>query len=262
MTSRAKSKPQGAGSTSLGVALVTGGARRVGRAIVLALAEAGYDIGLHYRSSGGDARETARQVKRFGRRCTLLQGDLADPARWEPLIEKVVQTLGRLDVLVNNASAFDPRPPAKRNSRGKFRLAEWDELYRVNAIAPAALCHYARTYLKAGGPGRIINLCDIAAERPWPSYLSYCCSKAALVTLTRGLARLYAPKITVNGISPGIAEFPDAYTASLRKKLIEQVPLQRPGTPEDIAALTRFLATEGGYITGQVIAVDGGRSLV
>ena len=105
-------------------------------------------------------------------------------------------------------------------------------------------------------------MCDIAAERPWPTYLSYCSSKAALVAMTRGLARLYAPKITVNGVSPGIAEFPEEYPADLRKKLVEQVPLKRPGTPDEVGALVRYLVDEGSYITGQIIAIDGGRSIV
>lgn len=245
-----------------GVALVTGGARRVGRAIVLALADAGYDIGLHFRSSRKDAERTATGVKKLGRRCTLVQADLSEASHWETLIDETVEALGRLDVLINNASEFDPRPPGKRNPGNDFETAKWERLYRVNAMAPAALCHFARRHLAASGRGRIINLCDIAAERPWPTYLSYCCSKAALVSLTRGLARLYAPKITVNGISPGIAEFPEDYPASLRRKLIDQVPLKRAGTPEDVAALARYLVTDGNYFTGQIIAIDGGRSIV
>jgi pteridine reductase len=243
------------------VALVTGGARRVGRAIALALADAGYDIALHFRSSRKEAKNTAALIEDRGRCCALLAADLADESSWEPLVVESVAACGRLDVLVNNASEFDPRPPGRRASERAFNAAEWERMFRVNTTAPAALCHYARSHLAAGGRGRIINLCDIAAERPWPGHLSYCCSKAALVTLTRGLARLYAPDITVNGISPGIAEFPSEYPAPLRRKLIGEVPLKRAGTPAEVAALARFLAAEGDYITGQIIAIDGGRSL-
>lgn len=248
-------------SGSKGVALVTGGARRVGRAIVLALAESGYDIALHFRTSRKEAEKTARDVKTLGRRCELIQADLANESTWRDVVDHAATSLGRLDVLVNNASEFDPRSSDERNPRDEFKVSEWERLYRVNATAPAALCHFARPYLEAHGNGRIINLCDIAAEQPWPTYLSYCCSKAALVALTRGLARLYAPKILVNGIAPGIAEFPESYSANLRKKLVEQVPLKRPGTPGEVATLARYLACEGSYITGQIIAIDGGRSI-
>jgi len=201
-------------------------------------------------------------VKKLGRRCELIQADLADESTWEGVVQQCTASFGRLDVLVNNASEFDPRPSGQRNPRHEFKPAEWERLFRVNATAPAALCHFARPYLDASGRGRVVNLCDIASERPWPTYLSYCSSKAALVALTRGLARLYAPKITVNGVSPGIAEFPKEYPADLRKKLVEQVPLKRPGTPEEVAALVRYLVDEGSYVTGQIIAIDGGRSAV
>src|SRR4029078_11463754 len=139
-----------------------------------------------------------------------------------------VAELGRLDALVNNASMFDPRPEQERKKEiVDFNVAEWDGLFRVNATEAGALCHYARPHLEAGGHGHIVNLCDVAAEEPWPSYLSYCCSKAALVALTRGLAKAYAPGVRVNGVSPGIAAFPDEYPTELRAKLISQVPLQR-----------------------------------
>ncbi len=244
------------------VALVTGGARRVGRAIVLAFAQAGCDIGLHFRSSRDDAEHTASDVRKLGRRCVLVEADLLRETTWPQIVEQTVAALGRLDVLINNASMFDSRPPKERkNTSAGFETGEWDQMFRVNTTAAAGLCHFARPHLEAGGQGRIVNLCDIAAEEPWPSYLSYCCSKAALIALTRGLARAYAPRITVNGVSPGIAIFPDEYPPELRSKLISQVPLQRAGTPEEVASLVRYLVESGDYITGQIIAIDGGRSL-
>ncbi len=244
------------------VALVTGGAKRVGRAIALELAEAGYDIGLHYRASREDAEKTGGEIQAMGRRCALIQADLADESTWPGIIERTVAALARLDALVNNASVFDPRPRQKRMADGGgFDAAEWGTMFRVNATAAAGLCHFARPHLEAGGCGRIVNLCDIAAEKPWPGYLSYCCSKAAMVALTRGLALAYAPRITVNGVSPGIAEFPDDYPPELRNKLVSQVPLQRAGTPEEVAGLVRYLVESGDYVTGQIIAIDGGRSL-
>ena len=244
------------------VALVTGGAKRVGRAIVLALADAGCDSGLHYRSSREDARRTAEEVCNRGRRCTLIQADLGVEASWAEIIEQTVSSLGRLDVLVNNASMFDPRPVTQRKmEQPAFCSSDWDAMFRVNTTAAAALCHFARPHLEAGEHGHIVNLCDIAAEQPWPGYLSYCCSKAALGALTRGLAKAYSPNIRVNGVSPGIAVFPDEYPAELRSKLIAHVPLQRAGTPEEVARLVRFLVESGDYITGQIIAIDGGRSI-
>jgi|CXWL01.1.fsa_nt_gi pteridine reductase len=244
------------------VALVTGGARRVGRAIALALAQAGCDIGLHFRTSRDDAERTASDVRKLGRRCALVEADLLDETTCPQTIEQTITALGRLDALVNNASMFDSRHPTERATTGAgFEAGEWDRMFRINATAAAGLCHFARPHLEASGQGRIVNLCDIAAEHPWPGYLSYCCSKAALVALTRGLARAYAPRITVNGVSPGIAMFPDEYPPDLRSKLISQVPLQRAGTPEEVAGLVRYLVESGDYITGQIIAIDGGRSL-
>ncbi len=244
------------------VALVTGGAKRVGRAIALELAPAGCAIGLHFRSSRDDAERTAADVRALGRRCTIIEADLQDEANWPQIIEQTVAALGRLDVLVNNASTFDPRPPQERKKTSSpFDATEWDQMFRINTTAAAGLCHFARPHLEESGQGRIVNMCDIAAEAPWPNYLSYCCSKAALVALTRGLAKGYAPRITVNGVSPGIAKFPDEYASELRSKLIAQVPLQRAGTPEEVARLVRYLVESGDYITGQIIAIDGGRSL-
>lgn len=244
------------------VALVTGGARRVGRAIAIALAEAGYAIALHFRSSGVDAQSTADEVQKLGRRCALIEADLSNEATWPRIIDQTIAALGRLDVLVNNASLFDPRPRLDRHTTGAgFDVVDWDRMFRINATAAAGLSHYARPHLEAGGQGRIVNLCDISAENPWPGYLSYCCSKAALVALTRGLAKAYAPRITVNGVSPGIAEFPKEYPVEFRNKLIAQVPLKRAGTPDEVARLVRFLVESGDYITGQIIAIDGGRSL-
>lgn len=243
------------------VALVTGGAKRVGRAIVLELARAGCDIALHYHASRREALETSYQVKTLGRRCSLVKADLEKAGNWPKVVHQAVDSLDGLDVLVNNASLFDARPRQQRDkSEPGFDALQWDQLFRVNATAAAGLCHFARPHLETGGPGRIINICDISAERPWPGYVSYCASKAALVAITRGLALAYAPKITVNGVSPGIAVFPDEYPAPLRKKLVSRVPLGRSGLPEDIARAVRFLV-ENDYITGQIITVDGGRVL-
>ena len=237
------------------VALVTGGARRVGRAIALELAGAGCDIALHFRRSQDDARAVVGDVAALGRRAEMIQADLADPDAPRMVVESTVQAFGRLDVLVNNASVFD------RMRIDEFDLQAWERTMRVNLAAPAALAACARPWLEASGAGKIVNLCDVSADRPWPSRLAYCASKAGLVSLTRALAKALAPRVQVNGVSPGIAAFPDDCEAAARQRLIDNIPLQRAGNPQDIARTVRFLVWEGDYITGQIINVDGGWSI-
>jgi pteridine reductase len=236
------------------VALVTGGARRVGRAIALELAAAGCDIALHCHRSRGQARDLADRIAGSGRRCEIVSGDLHRPETPREIVERTVAALGGLRVLVNNASVFD------RMTLDAFSVEDWDRTMRINVTAPAALAAAAREHLLRAG-GKIVNLCDISVDRPWPDHLAYCASKAALVCLTRALARSLAPQVQVNGVSPGIAEFPDDYDEALRQHLVQKVPLKRAGTPEDIARTVRFLVESGEYITGQIVYVDGGRSI-
>jgi pteridine reductase len=238
------------------VALVTGAARRVGRAIALELAGLGCDIAVHYRRSAGEAAEAADEIRRLGRRAFCVAGDLADPAVPAAVIREVASEFGRVDILVNNASDFSSA------ELDGWTDKHWEEMFRVNLFAPAMLAQAAVPLMRRGGGGRIINLTDILAERPIKQFTAYCASKAALASLTRSLARELAPEITVNAVAPGIAVFPDHYGQELREKLTQRVPLRRPGSPEEIAATVRFLVTAGDYITGQVITVDGGRSIV
>jgi pteridine reductase len=237
------------------IALVTGGARRVGRAIALELAGAGCDVAIHFRSSAADAQETVRMIAGRGRRAAAIHGDLDQPADWPRIVAATVDELGGLDILINNASTFDPTPI------NNFDSTKWEQTLRINCIAPAGLSAAARTHLTKSGAGSIINLCDISAERPWRNYAAYCASKAALICLTKALAKEFAPAIRVNGISPGIAEFPDSYDQATRQKLISRVPLGRAGTPEDIAKAVRFLVFDADYVSGQILTVDGGRSI-
>lgn len=239
-------------------ALVTGGAKRVGRAIALELARAGYDVAIHYRTSKAEAHAVAAEVESLGRRGAVVCGDLAEPESWAIVIERTVAELGRLDVLVNNASEYSSK---SQDSLAEFDAESWDRLLRTNLVAPAALCHHAEAWLRASGRGCIVNLCDISADQPWSSHLAYCASKAGLVNLTKSLARALAPDVRVNGVAPGIAIFPDAYDKPLRDRLVSRVPLAREGSPEEVAGLVRFLVVSGGYITGQVIPIDGGRSV-
>jgi len=160
-----------------------------------------------------------------------------------------------LDVLINNASTFERVPLEDLTAR------DWQQTFAVNAVAPVVLARAAAPHLRQHGAGRIVNLVDIAAERPWENYLAYCASKAALVCLTRGLAKTLAPDITVNAIAPGIAEFPEHYDEATRTRLAERVPMRRAGTPADIAGTVLYLVRDAVYTTGSIIAVDGGRSV-
>ena len=242
------------------VALVTGGARRVGRAIAIELARAGCDVAVHYRNSGAQAQEVASIIEGLGQSCLLIEADLCDASSWPVMVERTVDGLGRLDILVNNASVF-PIDPKNSDDEQVFDQAHWESTLRTNLIAPAALCHLARVHLAAHGRGSVINLCDISSSKPWPAHLAYCSSKAALESLTRGLAKAFAPEIRVNGVAPGIAVFPESYGEALRNKLVDLVPMGRPGTPEEVASLVRFLAESADYITGQIIPIDGGRTI-
>ena len=241
------------------VALVTGAAKRVGRAIALALADDGCDVAIHYHRSVDEADELRAMVIQRGRRALTVAGDLADPDCWSAIVERTAGELGRLDILINNASLYQTETP---DTLDGFDHVQWERMLRTNLVAPMALCHAASRHLAASGRGHIVNLCDIAAERPWPAHLAYCVSKAGLVCLTKVLARAMAPHVRVNGVAPGIAVFPDEYSEETRQRLTRPVPLEREGTPEEVADLVRFLVSRGDYITGQVLDIDGGRGLV
>lgn len=237
------------------VALVTGSARRVGRAIALELAHAGCDLAIHYHQSQREAEDLRGMIHGLNRRAVIICGDLGDARTPDSLVGEVHRNLGRLDVLVNSASTFDKRPLSESDE------AFWLRTLQVNLLAPALLARAAAPLMQASGSGRIVNLGDTLAERPPAGFAAYCTSKAALQGLTRALAIELAPMITVNAVAPGIAEFPESYDEATRQRHIGKVPLKRAGTPEEVARLVRWLVAEGDYISGQVIAIDGGRSL-
>lgn len=238
------------------VALVTGSARRIGRSIALALADEGFDLAVHYRTSLSEAQEVARLVQAKGRRALLIEGDLAEPDAPGKIIERAVEGLGRLDVLINNASIYEQTPLEQ------CEVAVWDRMFRINVTAPGLLIRAAVPHMHRAGKGRVINLTDIYADRPMSGYAPYCASKAALVSLTRSLAQELAPGITVNAVAPGNAIFPEDYDDETRARLLSRVPLRREGSPEEIADAVVYLATSAAYVTGQVITVDGGRSII
>ena len=237
-------------------ALVTGGATRVGAAIVRQLHAAGAQVVIHYRSSESPA--LALQEALLERRpgsATLVQADLLDIAGLPDLVEEVLAVNGHLDVLVNNASNYYPTP------LGSADEAQWEDLMGINAKAPFFLSQAAAPALKESR-GAIVNLVDIHARRPNKGHPLYCMAKAANAMLVKSLARELAPEVRVNGVAPGAILWPEeALTLPEKSQVLERIPMGRPGSPEDIAETVWFLAAHGGYITGQILAVDGGRSV-
>jgi len=238
------------------VALVTGAARRVGATIARTLHAAGYDVALHYRHSADDAHALAEVLQ--GQRpdsVQLLQADLADIAALPALVDAVLDRHGRLDALVNNASAFHPTP------LGEATPAQWDNLFASNAQAPFFLSQAAVPALREARGG-IVNLLDIYAERPLANHALYCMAKAALAAMTRSLALDLAPEVRVNGVAPGAVMWPaDGKPYDDQQALLARTPLQRAGTPEDVAAAVLWLLRDAPFVTGQVLRVDGGRTL-
>ena len=231
------------------VALVTGGAKRVGRAIVEKLAAEGFHVLFTYHTSKDEAEELARRIDGVA-----VHADLTDATMGASMIDIVMNKLGRLDVLVNNASLYEPTKLAEAS------LVQLRRLMSIHVETPLLLCGRFESKLRAAR-GHVINMVDLLAERPWPQYMAYCASKAALANLTLSLARELAPEVTVNGIAPGVVEWPPGYPEEEKQKYLKRVPLQRPGTPQDVANLVHFLVTGGNYITGQIIRLDGGRSI-
>ncbi len=236
------------------VVLVTGAARRIGHAIAECLARDGAHLAVHYHTSAAAAEETVAVCRAAGGAAEAFAADLADPDAARDLVRRVLDWQGRLDVLVNNASVFEPQTLAD------FDVAAWERTLRVNVTAPLVLAHAAHAALRTAR-GRIVNLCDVATGQFWPDYLAYIVSKSALETLTRVLARALAPDVNVVGVAPGVAAWPEHYDADTRARLTARIPLQRAGTPEDIAAAVRFMIRDGDYITGVILPVDGGRHL-
>jgi pteridine reductase len=237
------------------VALVTGGAKRVGRAIALGLGRAGYDVAITYLHSAGEARSLVKELEGMGRRGIMIQADLTKPADATRQVRVAFEkTFHRLDVLVNNASVYEP------SGLQETTIEQMDRFWAIHVQSPLLLAREFETMLRSAR-GHILNMIDLMAERPGPEFLSYAASKAGLASLTKGLARTLAPEVTVNGIAPGVVEWPVDYPQSEREKYLKRVPLARAGTPEDVAEAVLFLTRPGGYITGQIVRLDGGRSV-
>ena len=239
------------------VALVTGAARRIGAAIARRLHADGYDLALHYRHSQADMDALLAELNAARTDSAIaLQADLAAFDRLPELVARTVGRFGRIDALVNNASAFYPTPI------GTTTPAQWDDLFASNAHAPFFLSQAAAPHLKAARGG-IVNLVDIHAEQPLRGHAVYCMAKAALRMLTKSLAIDLAPAVRVNAIAPGAILWPEhGKDEASRDALIASTPLGRTGTPEEIAATVAWLLGDASsYVTGQTLRVDGGRGI-
>jgi pteridine reductase len=238
------------------VVLVTGGARRVGAAIVRHLHAAGCAVAIHYRNSADEADALVQELNavRAGSASTFA-GALEDDATPAALVVEVLAHFGRLDGLVNNASAFYPTPI------GETTVAHWNDLFAANARAPFFLAQAAAPALREAR-GAIVNIVDIYAERPLAGHTVYSMAKAALVMLTQALAKDLAPDVRVNAVAPGAILWPvSGKPEEAAESLIAKTPLARKGEPDDVAEAVRWLLMDAHYTTGQVIRVDGGRAL-
>ncbi len=237
-------------------ALITGAAHRIGATIARLLHGQGMDILIHYRHSADTAQALQAELEQLRPdSVALLRADLNDSASYRPLIESALAFRGRLDLLVNNASSFYPTPFENASE------SEWDDLIGSNLKAPFFLSQAAAPALRQH-QGAIINLIDIHAERPLKRYPIYSIAKAGNAMLVKSLARELGPDIRVNGIAPGAILWPEqGLETEIRQEILERTALKRPGNPEDIARTLLFLLRDAPYITGQIIAVDGGRTL-
>jgi pteridine reductase len=234
-------------------ALVTGAAKRVGRAIALELARRGANVVVHYNSSATHAADTVAELRALGAEAFHLPADLGRSADVVALAERAEERTGGIDVLVNNASNY------LRVPFDDLTEAAWDESLDVNLKAPFLLAWKLGRAMRGRGRGRIVNLADWAGERPYNDYLPYCVSKAGVICLTKALAKALAPEVLVNAVAPGPVLPPDELAAAERQGIVRATPLRRFGKPDDVARCVRFLAEEADFSTGAVYLVDGGR---
>jgi NAD(P)-dependent dehydrogenase (short-subunit alcohol dehydrogenase family) len=233
--------------------LITGGARRIGRAIAVELAAAGADICITYRSSKAEAEETIRLIQNAGRRAVAVECDVRSEQSVRSAVAFSLHHLGRLDVLVNNAAIFESAVLEQ------LSLEQWDNIFATNTRGPFVVSREALPHLRASR-GRIINMGSLGGTRAWAGHAHYCASKAALHMLTQAMAKAFAPEIAVNCVAPGWIDLGDKpHEDDLR--MAQKTPMRRNGSAKDIAEAVRFLATATNFVTGQILTVDGGLGL-
>jgi 3-oxoacyl-[acyl-carrier protein] reductase/pteridine reductase len=237
-------------------ALVTGGARRIGRGIALALANAGADIAITYRNSQAEAVQTAREIESLGCRALSVECDVRSETSVRRAIAETTGHFGRLDVVVNNAAAFECVPLER------ISLDQWDAIFETNARGPFLVAREALVPLRAV-QGRIVNIGSLGGLHAWAGHAHYCASKAALHMLTQAMAKAFAPQVSVNCVAPGWIELVEREERPTEEAahFAERTPMQRNGTADDVAQAVLFFATGPRFITGQILAVDGGLGL-
>jgi 3-oxoacyl-[acyl-carrier protein] reductase/pteridine reductase len=233
--------------------LVTGGARRVGRGIALVLAEAGADVAITYRTSRAEAIETARAIENLGRRALAIECDVRSEDSVRAAVADAFGHFGRLDLLVNNAAVFESAP------LDSLTLAQWDAVFETNARGPFLVAREALSHLRAA-KGRIINIGSLGGIHAWAGHAHYCASKAALHMLTLAMAKAFAPEVSVNCVAPGWIEL-DGNSAESAAHFAAKTPMRRNGSVDDVAQAVLFFAAGPHFVTGQVLAVDGGLGL-
>jgi 3-oxoacyl-[acyl-carrier protein] reductase/pteridine reductase len=234
-------------------ALVTGGARRVGRGIALALAKAGADVAITFRASEAEAAKTVREIENLGRRALAVECDVRSEASVRAAVAAAVGHFGRLDLVVNNAAVFESAP------LDSLTLGQWDAVFETNARGPFLVAREALPHLRAA-EGRIVNIGSLGGIHAWASHAHYCASKAALHMLTQTMAKAFAPEVSVNCVAPGWIEMPDE-PSEQAAHFSAKTPMRRNGSVEDVAQAVLFFASGPHFVTGQVLAVDGGLGL-
>lgn len=234
-------------------ALVTGGARRIGRAIALALAHAGADVTISFLNSGSDALHTVNEIVSLGRRAQAVEADVRSEQDVHELVTETTAYHGRLDILVNNAGIFQTA------ALESLSLEHWDAVFETNVRGPFLVAREALPHLRASR-GRIVNIGSLGGMESWTGHGHYCASKAALHMLTKVMAKSFAPEVAVNCVAPGWIDMND-HSAELAERFASRTPLRRNGTAQDIADAVVYFAAQAGFVTGQIFAVDGGLSL-
>jgi NAD(P)-dependent dehydrogenase (short-subunit alcohol dehydrogenase family) len=234
--------------------LVTGAAKRLGRAIALAAAESGADVAITYRKSASEARAVIEELALRGVCGLAVRCDITEERSVREMIKEVAQELGGIDVLVNNAANYETV------EFEKVSVAQWDAMFASNTRGPFLVSREALPYLRKRG-GRIVNMGSLGGLRPWATHAHYCSSKAALHMLTKVMAIALAPQVAANAVAPGMIDLGEKAAAAFMKKMAKQTPMRRNGTAADIAAAVMFFATAPRFITGQIMAVDGGLGL-
>ncbi len=236
------------------IAVVTGGARRIGKAIAFALARSGARVIITYNTAAREAADTVALIERSGGQAAAQPCDQRDLGAIDRLFDRLRLDYARLDILVNNAAIMERRPVLD------ITPDDWSRVIDTNLRGPFFMAQRAAQWMLTTGGGAIVNLADLSALQPWPSYLTHTISKSGLVAMTQGLALALAPSIRVNAVAPGMMLKPDAWSAEQWAKLSETLPLQRAGTPEDVAEAVLY-CVRSEFMTGQTIILDGGRSL-